>query len=79
MNAHGFASQIGNKKRTLNINNAFSSWKYIIIYLVHQGSIVEPILFKTFAADLFPVIDVTDLANYVDVTQSTIVMTVLIL
>ena len=79
MNAYGFASQIGNKKRTLNINNAFSSWKYIIIYLVHQGSIVEPILFKTFAADLFPVIDVTDLANYVDVTQSTIVMTVLIL
>ena len=47
--------------------------------MVHQGSIVEPILFKTFAAELFPVTDDTDLANYVDVIQSTIVMTVLIL
>ena len=79
MNAQGFASQIGNKKLTLNINNAFSSWKYIIIYVARQGSIVEPILFKTFAAELFPVTDDTDLANYVDVIQSTIVMTVLIL
>ena len=79
MNAYGFTSQIGNKKRTLNINNAFSSWKYIIIYVIHQGSIVEPILFKTFAADLFPVIDDTDLANYVDVILSTIVMTVFII
>ena len=60
----------------ININNTFSSSKYIIIYRVPQGFTAELILFKTFVAYLFLVIDDTDLANYADVIQSTTVMTV---
>ena len=54
-----------NRKQRIKIENTYSSWMEII-FGVPQGSILGPLLFNTFLADLFFIINDIDIATYVD-------------
>ena len=73
LNAYGFDlpsvrlmySYLTNRKQTVKINNTYSDWSEIF-YGVPQGSILGPLLFNIFLADLFLFIPNIDIANYAD-------------
>ena len=56
---------LSNKKQTVTVNDAYSSWKDIF-YAVPQGSILDSLLFNIYLYDLFYFLE--DIASYADDT-----------
>ena len=73
LNAYGFSlpalrlihDYLSNRKQRTRINNSYSTWMEIV-FGVPQGSILGPLLFNIFLADLFFIVNSTDTANYAD-------------
>ena len=73
LNAYGFSlpalrlihGYLSNRKQRTRINNSYSTWMEIV-FGVPQGSILGPLLFNIFLADLFFIVNSTDIANYAD-------------
>ena len=73
LNAHGFSlpalrlihDYLSNRKQRRRINNSYSTWMEIVLG-VPQGSILGPLLFNIFLADLFFIVNSTDISNYAD-------------
>ena len=56
---------ISNRKQRTRVNNSYSTW-IEIVFGVPQRSIVGSLLFNIFLADLFFIVNSTDIANYAD-------------
>ena len=56
---------LSNRKQRVRINNEFSEWEDIK-YGVPQGSILGPLLFNIYIADLFTFDDTCNIINYAD-------------
>ena len=73
LNAYGFSlpalrlihDYLSNRKQRTRINNSYSTWMEIVLGLP-QGSILGPLLFNIFLADLLFIVNSTDIANYAD-------------
>ena len=73
LNAYGFSlpalplinSYLSNRKQRTKIENTYSTWLGII-FGVLQGSILIPLLFNVFLADLFFTVNDIDIAGYAD-------------
>ena len=73
LNAYGFSlpalrlinDYLSNRKQRTKIENTYSTW-LDIIFGVPQGSILGPLLFNVFLADLFFTVNDIDTASYVD-------------
>ena len=73
LNAYGFRlpalrlihDYLLNRKQRTRINNSYSTWTKIVFWVPH-GSILGPLLFNIFLADLFFIVNSTDIANYTD-------------
>ena len=73
LNAYGFSlpalrllhDYLSNRKQRTRINNSYSTWMEIV-FGVPQGSILGLLLFSFFLADLFFIVNSTDIANYAD-------------
>ena len=73
LNSYGFSlpalrlihEYLSNRKQRTRINNSYSTWMEIV-FGVPQGSILGPLLFNIFLADLFFIVNSTDIANYAD-------------
>ena len=53
------------RRQRVKINNTYSSWSEII-FVVPQGSILDPLLFNIFLCDLFFFVPDIGIANYAD-------------
>ena len=73
LNAYGFSlpalrlinDYLSNRKQRTKIANTYSTW-LDIIFMVPQGSILGPLLFNVFLADLFFTVNNIDIASYAD-------------
>ena len=73
LNAYGFSLPalrlihdfLSNRKQRKRISNSYSTWMEIV-FGVPQGSNFGLLLFSFFLADLFFIVNITDIANYVD-------------
>ena len=58
---------LSNRKKRVRVSNSYSFCHYIL-FGVRQGSILGPLLFNIFLADLFFTLNSTEIANYADDT-----------
>ena len=73
LNAYGFSlpalrlihDYLLNRKQRTRINNSYSTWMEIVSGVL-QESILGLLLFSFFLADLFFIVNSTDIANYAD-------------
>ena len=73
LNAYGFTlhalklvhDYLSDRKQRTIVSNSYSTW-FEIIFGVPQGSIIGPLLFNVFLADLFFILNKIDIANYAD-------------
>ena len=73
LNAYGFSlpalrlihDYLSNRKQRARISNSYSTWMEIA-FGVPQGSILGLLLFSFVLADLFFIVNSTDIANYAD-------------
>ena len=73
LNAYGFSlpalklvhDYLSNRKQKTKVNRTYSSWLEIVLE-VPQGSILGPLLFSVFLADLFFILNDVDIASYAD-------------
>ena len=73
LNAYGFSlpalklvhDYLSNRKQRTKVNRTYSSWLEIVLE-VPQGSILGPLLFSVFLADLFFILNDVDIASYAD-------------
>ena len=73
LNAYGFSllalrlvqSYLSNRIQRTRINSELSSWEEIL-FVVPQGSILEPFLFNIFLCGLFFIINDEEFAGYAD-------------
>ena len=56
---------LSNRKQRTKVNRTFSSWLEIV-FGVSQGSILGPLVFNIFLADLFFILNDVDIASYAD-------------
>ena len=73
LNAYGFTlpalklvqDYLSDSKQRTRVSNSYSTW-FEILFGVPQGSILGPLLFNIFLADLFFIVNKIDIANYAD-------------
>ena len=71
LNAYGFSlpalrlinDYLSNRKQRTKIENTYSAW-LDIMFMVPQGSILGPLLFNVFLADLFFTVNEIDIPSY---------------
>ena len=74
LNAYGFTlpalklvqDYLSDRKQTARVNNSYSTWFEFFFGVLPQGSILGPLLFNIFLADLCFILDKTDIANHAD-------------
>ena len=73
LNAYGFSlpalklvhNYLSNRKQRTKVNRTYSSWLEIV-FGIPQGSILGPLIFNIFLADLLFILNDVDIANYAD-------------
>ena len=56
---------LSNRKQRVQVNDSYSLWQDVL-FGVPQSSILGPVLFNIFLADLFFTLDNTEFTNYAD-------------